>query len=453
MKARRRAIPGVGKVLEALGATDLPRPFVVQLVRQKLALLRRGKTIPGFREIVRDLETDITRLGQSRLQPVINGTGILIHTNFGRAPLGSDAIRAIAEIGSAYNNLEYDLTTGARGSRAGYLESGLSILCGSEAATVVNNCAAALVLIVRHFTRRKPEVIISRGELVQIGGGFRIGEILEASGARLREVGATNKTALHDYAQAIGSETGLILKVHQSNFFISGFAGAPSTEEIATLARIKRMPFVEDLGSGAVIATEKLDLADHEPTPSETLKRGVDLVCFSGDKLLGGPQAGIIAGKARFIRALKREPFFRALRCDKLVFAALAAAVEAHLRDDWRQLPVLALLQIPIGELRERGEKLIEQLRGLSLRPRLVASKARIGGGALPRSVIPSVALEFASSSHSPNELATLLRRARPPIIGYLAQGRFQLDLRTIFKKQDELVVAALTACLTTKQA
>jgi len=453
MKTRHRAIPAVGKVLEALGTPDLPRPFVVQLVRQKLAFLRRGKTIPAFQEIVRDLETDIIRLDRSRLQPVINGTGILIHTNFGRAPLGSDAIRAIAEVGSAYSNLEYDLTTGLRGKRADYLESGLSLLCGSEDAMVVNNCAAALVLIVRHFTRRKPEVIISRGELVQIGGGFRIGEILETSGARLREVGATNKTALGDYAQAIGPETGLILKVHQSNFFISGFAGAPSTEEIAMLARTKRIPFVEDLGSGAVMATEKLGLADHEPTPSETLKQGVDLVCFSGDKLLGGPQAGIIAGKARFIAALKRQPLFRALRCDKLVCAALAATVEAHLRNDQRQLRILALLQTPIGELRERGEKLIEQLRGLPLRPRLVASKARIGGGALPRSVISSVALECASSSHSPNELATLFRRARPPIIGYLAQGRFRLDLRTIFKKQDELLVGALTACLTTRQA
>jgi len=452
MKARRRAIPAVGKVLAALGASDLPRPFVIQLVRQKLELLRRGKTIPDFQEIVRDLETGLIHLGQSRLQPVINGTGILIHTNFGRAPLGSDAIRAIAEVGSAYNNLEYDLTTGVRGNRAGYLESGLSLLCGSEAATIVNNCAAALALNVRHFTSRKPEVIISRGELVQIGGGFRIGEILEASGARLREVGSTNKTVLRDYAQAIGSETGLILKVHQSNFFISGFAGAPSTEEIATLARAKRIPFVADLGSGAVMATEELGLTEHEPTPGETLNRGADLVCFSGDKVLGGPQAGIIAGKARFLRALKREPLFRALRCDKLVFAALAATVEAHLRNDWRQLPVLALLQISVGELRERGEKLIQQLRGLPLRSRLVASKARIGGGALPRSVIPSVALEFASGTHSPNELATLLRRARPPIIGYLRQGQFQLDLRTIFKSQDELLVPALTACLTTKE-
>ena len=375
---------------------------------------------------------------------MINGTGIIIHTNFGRAPLGPAAIRALAEIGSTYNNLEYDLTTGARGKRAGYLENGLALLCGSEAATVVNNCAAALVLIVRHFTRKKPEVIISRGELVQIGGGFRIGEILEASGARLREVGATNKTALRDYAKAIGPETGLILKVHQSNFFISGFAGAPSTEEIAKLARAKRVPFVEDLGSGAVMATEKLGLAEHEPTPNETLKRGVDLVCFSGDKLLGGPQAGIIAGKARFVAALKREPLFRALRCDKLVFAALAATVDAHLRNDQRQVPVLTLLQISNDELRDRGEKLIECLRGLPLRPRLVASKAQIGGGALPRSVIPSVALEFASHRSSPNELATLLRRATPPVIGYLAQGHFRLDLRTIFPEQDEMITAAL---------
>lgn len=448
MKALRRTIPAVEKVLQTLGKTSLPRPFIVALVRRELAGLRVGDKVPPLAEIIRLIRRGIDDLERGRLQSVINGTGIILHTNFGRAPLGSDAIRAITEIGSAYNNLEYDLTTGARGKRAGYLERGLSLLCGSESATVVNNCAAALVLIVRHFTKKKPEVIISRGELVQIGGGFRIGEILEASGARLREVGATNNTALRDYAKAIGPETALILKVHQSNFFISGFAGAPPTDEIAKLARAKRIPLVEDLGSGAVVATEKLGLADHEPTPSETLKRGVDLVCFSGDKLLGGPQAGIIAGKARFVAALKREPLFRALRCDKLVFAALAATVEAHLRDDQRQIPVLTLLQIPVGELRIRGEKLIERLRGLSLRPRLLASKAQIGGGALPRSVIPSVALEFASSNHSPNEIAALLRRASPPIIGYLAQGQFRLDLRTVFPGQDEMVAAALRICL-----
>jgi L-seryl-tRNA(Ser) seleniumtransferase len=442
-----RAIPAVEKVLQTLGRTSLPRPFVVALVRRELAVFRAGGKVPPLAGIIRQILRGIDDLERSRLQPVINGTGTIIHTNFGRAPLGSDAIRAITEIGSAYNNLEYDLATGARGKRAGYLENGLSLLCGSEAATVVNNCAAALVLIVRHFTRKKPEVIISRGELVQIGGGFRIGEILEACGARLREVGATNKTALRDYAKAISPATALILKVHQSNFFISGFAGAPPAEEIAKLARAQRVPFVEDLGSGAVMATEKLGLADHEPMPNETLKRGVDLVCFSGDKLLGGPQAGIIAGKARFVAALKREPLFRALRCDKLVLAALAATVEAHLRNDQQHLPILTLLQIPIGELRERGEKLIGRLRDLPFRPRLVACKTQIGGGALPRSVIPSVALEFASASHSPDELAALLRRARPPVIGYLAQGQFRIDLRTVFPEQDEMVAAALRFC------
>jgi L-seryl-tRNA(Ser) seleniumtransferase len=442
-----RAIPAVEKVLQAIGRTSLPRPFIVALVRRELAVFRAGGKVPPLAVIIRQILGGIDDLERSRLQPVINGTGIIIHTNFGRAPLGSDAIRAITEIGSAYNNLEYDVATGARGKRAGYLETGLSLLCGSEAATVVNNCAAALVLVVRHFTREKPEVIISRGELVQIGGGFRIGEILEACGARLREVGATNKTALRDYAKAISPATALILKVHQSNFLISGFAGAPPTEEIAKLARARRVPFVEDLGSGAVMATEKLGLADHEPMPNETLKRGIGLVCFSGDKLLGGPQAGIIAGKARFVAALKREPLFRALRCDKLVLAALAATVEAHLRNDQPQLPILTLLQVPISELWERGEKLIERLRGLPLRPRLLASKTQIGGGALPRSVIPSVALEFASTSHSPDELATLLRRARPPVVGYLAQGQFRIDLRTVFPEQDEMVAAALRVC------
>ena len=444
MKTPRRAIPAVGRILEALGVLDLPRPLVIRLVRRHLTSLRGSEVVPAFDQIVSDLRGAIVRLERSRLQPLINGTGVVIHTNFGRAPLGAAAMRALAEIGSSYNNLEYDLTTGARGKRAGYLEMGLALLCGSEAATVVNNCAAALVLIVRHFTAKKPEVIISRGELVQIGGGFRIGEILEASGARLREVGATNKTDLRDYQKAIVPATGMILKVHQSNFFISGFTGSPPNEKITKLARAKRIPFVEDLGSGAVFATEALGLAEHEPTPNESLKHGADLVCFSGDKLLGGPQAGIIAGKVRLITALKREPLFRALRCDKLVFAALEATVDAHLRKTWDEIPVLTLLQTSTDALRIRAEALVRRLQALPLRARVVQSKAEIGGGALPRAVIPSIALELSSTTSGPDELAVRLRQTRSPVLGCIARNTFRIDLRTVFPSQDELIVTAL---------
>ena len=261
---------------------------------------------------------------------------------------------------------------------------------------MVNNCAAALVLIVRHFTKQKPEVVISRGELVQIGGGFRIGEIVEAAGATLREVGATNKT---DFAglrnRALGSQTGMILKVHRSNFFMSGFVDSPSTAELAALARKKRIPFVEDFGSGAIAATEKFAELEHEPMAPETLRAGADLVCFSGDKLFGGPQAGIIAGRARFVSALKREPLFRALRCDKLVLSALQATADLHLAKNYAAIPALAFLQIPVSELQERAEKILAQLQDFPLEARIEQTDSRIGGGALPRSKIKSVACRF----------------------------------------------------------
>jgi L-seryl-tRNA(Ser) seleniumtransferase len=447
----RRAIPAVGKLLEALSHVELPRPVVIQFVRQHLASLRHSEEIPPFEEILRHLRVAIDQLASTRLQPIINGTGIVLHTNFGRAPLSPAAVQRVAEIAAGYSNLEYDIASGGRGSRAAYLERALALACGVAAATVVNNGAAALVLLVRHFTKKKPEVIISRGELVQIGGGFRVGEMLEASGARLREVGATNKTTLDDYAAAIGAETALILRVHQSNFFIGGFTESPPNDAIAALARSRSVPFLVDLGSGALSATEALGLAEHEPTPTETLRQGADLVCFSGDKLLGGPQAGIVAGKARLITALKRNPLFRALRCDKMVFAALEVTIDLHLRKATDEIPALRLLGLPNESLRTRGQALLERLRELPLSARLAESRAEIGGGALPRSQLRSLALEIACD-FSPNELATLLRRATPPIVGYIAGGRFKLDLRTIFQHQDDLVVAALTQCLTTSQ-
>jgi L-seryl-tRNA(Ser) seleniumtransferase len=446
----RRQIPAVARILDALGHLDLPRPVIVDLVRRKLSEIRAQRSVPEFESIMVLVRRSLDELRASKLQSIINGTGIVIHTNFGRAPLSRDAICELDEIGSGYSNLEYDLAAGERGRRGSYVESALALLCEAEAATVVNNCAAALVLTVRHFTRTKTDVVISRGELVQIGGGFRIGEIIEATGAKLREVGATNKTTVNDYARAIDPNTAMILRVHRSNFFISGFVESPSPQEIGALARKKRLPFVEDLGSGAVVATEELGIADHEPTPAEALKSGVDLVCFSGDKLFGGPQAGIIAGKARLVAALKREPLFRALRCDKLSLAALQATVELHLNQKTAEIPTLALLQISEDEMRARAAAICDQLSKKCSGLQIATGRgtAKTGGGTLPKSNLPSVTIDIVPKNSSLADFAATLRAWNPPVIGYIAGDRFKLDLRTIFPHQDALVVEAIrTVC------
>jgi L-seryl-tRNA(Ser) seleniumtransferase len=456
----RREIPAVNKVLDALGEYDLPRPLVVDLVRRELSKLRSNSEIPEFESTVEHLHRSLELLRASRLQPVINGTGVVIHTNFGRAPLAPEAIRALTEIASVYSNLEYDLATGERGNRGAYIENALALLCGAEAAAVVNNCAAALVLMVHYFTARnrrgrppgapvKNEVIISRGEMVQIGGGFRIGEIIEATGATLREVGATNKTTLDDYRRAIGAKSAMIVKVHRSNFFMSGFVESPPATSIAALARKKRIPFVEDLGSGAVVPTEQLGIAEHEPTPSEVLKAGAALVCFSGDKLLCGPQAGIIVGKKRLVAALKRDSLFRALRCDKLCFAALQATIDLHLNQVATEVPTIGMLRAAEDELRNRAAEMSSRLRDLPLQIAIDRCRARIGGGTLPKSTILSVTIEIVPRNSSPADFAARLRSATPPVIGYIANNRFKLDLRTIFPQQDEVVVETIRAACT----
>jgi len=471
-----RGIPSVDKLALALGDTGLPHPSVVATIRRELTALRKHGTIPSFDDILSHLRSALEILRASRIQPVINGTGILVHTNFGRAPLGQAVMDAVSRIGMRYNNLEYELVEGGRGNRAAYLEHNLALLCGAEAATVVNNNASGLILILRHFckdemdasngerrnkrhrnTQLKNQVVISRGELIQIGGGFRIPEILEASGARLREVGTTNKTSLADFVRAITRETALILKVHRSNFFMDGFVDSPSTEAISKLAREERVPFVEDLGSGAMIQTETVLGLEHEPTPSEVLRNGVDLVCFSGDKLLGGPQAGIIAGKAKLIAALKREPLFRALRCDKLILAALETTVDIYLRHSsgrpnandamsQRDIPLLAMLHISNDELRMRAEKIVAELDGLPLKAEIGKGRSQIGGGALPRSIVQSTTLDIIHDRLRPQELAARLRSHTPPIVGYIERGQLKLDLRTVFPDQDAEIVAALRA-------
>ena len=443
----RRSLPPVHKVLQALGPVELPRAVVVDAIRRELAARRKSKSRADCDEIVAAIHTALEQHQRSRLQPVINGTGVILHTNFGRAPLGPGVAQAVAALAASYGNVEFDIQTGARGQRASYLERHLAILCGAEAATVVNNCAAALVLIVKHFAAPNREVVISRGELVQIGGGFRIGEMLETAGATLREVGATNRTSLADYEAAIGPDTALILTVHRSNFYMEGFVESTSLADLARLARKKRVPLVADLGSGALESCAEFSFGS-EPAPSDALRKGVDLVCFSGDKLFGGPQAGIIAGRRRFVAALKREPIFRALRCDKLCLAALQGTVDLHLRGAADEIPALALLRISKDELRARAAALFDRLRGLPARISIGRGHGKVGGGTLPRSVIPSVTIDLVPEAGSLEQFAAALREGVPPVVGTISGNCFKLDLRTIFPSQDEAVVDAIrTAC------
>jgi L-seryl-tRNA(Ser) seleniumtransferase len=450
-----RKIPAVEMVLQALGEVDLPRPALVALVRRELAQIRRRGRVPSADEVVGHIREAVTSLWCRRLQPVINGTGVVIHTNLGRAPLGRPVMQALERIGANYNTLEFDLARGERGGRAAYLEHNLAVLCGAEAALVTNNCAGALVLILHHVvTPARSEVLISRGELIQIGGGFRIPEILEASGASLREVGTTNQTRLGDYARAVSRRTALILKVHRSNFFMSGFVESTPTAALAQLARRKRVPLVEDLGSGAMVATQQLGDLDHEPTPAEVLHQGVDLVCFSGDKLLGGPQAGIVAGRARQVAALRHEPLFRALRCDKLILAALEVTVDLYLRGAAErptdELPVLELLRLPTEALRERALAFESILRDLPLDIRVGVGKAQVGGGTLPRSALPSVTLALRPRETTLDAFGARLRAGSPAVIGYPSAGWFKVDLRTVFPRQDPELAQAIRGALAT---
>jgi L-seryl-tRNA(Ser) seleniumtransferase len=459
-----RAIPSVDRMLREIGPTDLPRPVVVAVVRRVLAELREGGQGGGAGpdHALSLVRSSLEALRAARVRRVINGTGILVHTNLGRSPLGDAVVEAVRQAAADYNNLEYDLTRGGRGGRAAYLEHNLAVLCGAtgaddppRGATVVNNCAAALVLILRHFagSADRNEVVISRGELVQIGGGFRVPEILESGGAALREVGTTNRTSIEDYERAIGPRTALVLKVHRSNFFMGGFVESPPTAAIAEVARAKDVPFVEDLGSGATVATEAAAGVEHEPTPPEVLDAGADLVCFSGDKLLGGPQAGVIAGRREMVAALKKEPLFRALRCDKLVLAALQATADQHLSEqaagaDLTQsgVPVVAMMHASPHGLRRRAEGLVAALAGLPLAASVGRGEAQVGGGTLPRSVIPSVTLDLLPQATPLLDFAARLRAGEPAVVGYVSGGRFKLDLRTVFPRQDAELLAALRA-------
>ncbi|MDP7049875.1 MAG: L-seryl-tRNA(Sec) selenium transferase [Verrucomicrobiota bacterium] len=439
-----RAIPGVDTILEAVTDCSLPRPLVVAVIRAELQMLRKSTCIPGLEKITATIRERLGDLALSRLQSVINGTGVVVHTNLGRSPINP-------LVTAGFVNLEMDLVTGRRGGRAGYLERCLAELCGAEAAMVVNNCAAALVLNLRHLTVKKKEVIVSRGELVQIGGGFRLPDILESSGAKLREIGATNHTTLNDYAGAIGSQTGLILKVHRSNFFMDGFVAAPKRRELTALARKKRVPFVEDLGSGVLLPTGDWAEGHHEPMPSEVLKEGADIVCFSGDKLMGGPQSGIIAGRARHVQALKKHPFFRALRCDKLVLSALQSTAEHYLHNQGGTLPLHRMLRADLASIQRRTRKLARALKGMPAKVCVTPGHSQVGGGALPQVPLPTVTLDIVPNDIRLTDFAARLRRATPPVIGVISGRRFRLDLRTILPDQEKSLMNSIRQNLVSK--
>ena len=378
------------------------------------------------------MDAVLEELGRARspsLRRVLNATGVLVHTNLGRAPLAEAALARVAEVGGGYSNLEYDLARGERGSRQDHLGPLLERLTGAEAALVVNNNAAAVLLALAALAEAR-EVVVSRGELIEIGDGFRIPDVLARSGARLVEVGTTNRTRAADYEHALGPETAVLLRVHQSNFRVVGFAERPQLSELAAIAQRHELPLVDDLGSGALAG-----IGD-EPTPAESLRAGADLVCFSGDKLLGGPQAGIVVGRADLVERLRQHPLQRALRADKLTLAALEGTLTLALDPATRDaVPVLRMLHEPIELVRARAERLAELVGG-----EVEETVARVGGGALPLAELPSAACAVEES------LAEPLRLGQPPVIAVVRDGSTLLDCRTLSDAEVDQVAAAVCA-------
>jgi L-seryl-tRNA(Ser) seleniumtransferase len=421
-----RDLPSVDELARAVDD-----PLAVSAARVVLARAReeiRAGADPGdLEQRVRD---ELRAVRAPRLRRVLNATGVIVHTNLGRAPLAEQALQRVVEVGRGYSNLEYDLAVGGRGSRQNHVADILCRLTGAEAALVVNNNAAAVLLALAALAEGR-EVLVSRGELIEIGDGFRIPDVLARSGARLVEVGTTNRTRVADYERALGAETALLLRVHQSNFRVVGFAELPRVDELAALARERGLPLVDDLGSGALVELPG------EPSAQESLAAGADLVCFSGDKLLGGPQAGIVVGRADLVERLRRHPLQRALRADKLTLAALEGTLLLYLEPAraLAEVPVLRTLREDGGAARARAERLARLVDG-----DVEETVARVGGGALPLAELPSFACAVEES------LAEPLRQCEPPVIALVRDGRCLLECRTLRDDEVEEVAAAVAA-------
>ncbi|PYQ24623.1 MAG: L-seryl-tRNA(Sec) selenium transferase [Acidobacteria bacterium] len=453
----RRRLPSVDQVLQDPRFSGLVerhgRGVVLRVLRRLLDTARERAASgdeAGLQEALDrlggDLADRVERGRRPSLVRVLNATGVVVHTNLGRAPLSPVAAARVAEIASSYSNLEYDLAVGERGDREAHAEARLRDLLGAEGTVVVNNCAAAVLLALNTLAEGR-EVLVSRGELVEIGGSFRIPEILRKSGARLREVGTTNRTRLADYRAAMGPETAVILRVHPSNFRIVGFTEAPDLAELAELARSAGVPLVEDQGSGLL---EPLPEPAHaEPTVSGSLRGGADLVTFSGDKLLGGPQAGLVAGRRGAIEAMRRNPLYRALRVDKMTLAALDAVLLDHEADAAAaRVPVRRMLALGAEAVRARARALADVLANgaPSLAISVQDGESAVGGGAVPTVGLPTALLALTHSSAGPDRLAAALRAGEPPVIVRVAEDRVLVDLRTVEPADEPALLLALRA-------
>ncbi|HXR09833.1 MAG TPA: L-seryl-tRNA(Sec) selenium transferase [Candidatus Acidoferrales bacterium] len=458
-----RRVPSVDELLLRPGLVSLcrevDRGFVVETTREVLERLRREIT---SREAMTDEVLNLTVIEQrimdalqkeiaASLQPVINASGVILHTNLGRAPLSAHVVEEIRRTATQYSNLEYDLAAGARGKRDVHTARLIERLTGAESAIVVNNCAAAVLLALAALARGG-EVIVSRGELIEIGDGFRIPDIMEQSGAVLREVGTTNRTRLADYENAINEKTRLLLRVHPSNFTVTGFTEKPEVADLIALGARTSLPVIEDLGSGCLVDLSANGIA--EPAVRESVAAGFSLVLFSGDKLLGGPQAGIIAGKKEIVAKVRRHPLFRALRVDKLTIAALEVTLRAYLRGSWNDIPAQRMIRLPLQEIAARTKKFHD-----ALQPQAAASDAEIeiadgrslvGGGSTPTQSLPTKLLRIVSSHHSTAQLETRLRQAPAgtPVIARIEDDRLLLDLRTVFPEQEPALLQSLLAAL-----
>ncbi len=454
MKARAnlRLLPGIDRIKQypALASllADLPDVLTAAAIREAVAALRsellaaeaidlpveEGKLHPDL--VAERVRHALGALLSPSLVPLFNATGVVVHTNLGRAPLGLDVWQRMTSVATGYSNLEYDLNAGARGSRHQHFERVLQRLTGAEACVVVNNNAAAVLLVLTALARGR-EVIVSRGELIEIGGSFRIPDIMAQGGAILREVGTTNRTWLRDYEGAIGDATGLLMKAHRSNFSVTGFTQEATRQELTKLAKLHDLPFYEDLGSGLMTDLSAAGISAHDQVAS-VLADGVDLMSFSGDKMLGGPQAGIIAGRADLITTLKRHPLTRALRPDKMTLAGLEAVALAYLRgEEGEHVPVIGMLREPASKVRSRARSLARKLNALpGVQAEVVATVARVGGGAEPERTVPSAGLRIHCEGLSETDLEERLRHSSTPIISRIEEGSVLLDLRTILPHQ-----------------